>query len=216
MTNKTALVTGGSRGIGKCVVDLLRAHGWDVIAPTRAEFDMDESNSVLDSFKVMRNKLPDAVVFCHGEWYSEELEEMEWSAWIDQYEQRVVNPIKIIQYLLLNEIPKDCVIMVSSTRGFIGGVDTGPYSAACAAQIALMQGYAREYQGVRFNCVAPGLTDTDMGQDVIKTGGAKPGAAMQPPEVVASAIVGLIESDADGEILRVVDSQITKARWVWE
>jgi NAD(P)-dependent dehydrogenase (short-subunit alcohol dehydrogenase family) len=112
------------------------------------------------------------------------------------------------------------VVMVASTRGFIGGIDTGPYSAACAAQIALMLGYAREFKGgpgkARFNCVAPGLTETDMGQIVKATGGAKPGTVGQPPEAVAAAIVGLVTDGAsNGRVVRVVDGVAADAKWVW-
>ena len=105
--------------------------------------------------------------------------------------------------------------MVSSTRGFIGGLHTGPYAAACAAQIALMQGYAREYEGVRFNCLCPGLTDTDRGGQVIATGGAKPDAIAQQPSVVAAEIVRLIESGDNGRVMRVVDGKAWEARWTW-
>jgi NAD(P)-dependent dehydrogenase (short-subunit alcohol dehydrogenase family) len=123
----------------------------------------------------------------------------------------------LIKVMLRDGInPGGSVTMVSSTRGFIGGVATGPYSAACAAQIALMQGYAREYQGVRFNCVAPGWTDTDMGKEVAATGGVKPGAVAQPPGAVANVIVDLVEGEANGAVVRVVDGQATMAKWVWE
>lgn len=215
---KTALVTGGSRGIGKCVVDLLRAKGWEVIAPTRAELDMSSPRESVTDYGGLMNDRPEinAVVFCHGEWYSRPLTEQYATHYYKQYESRVISCMELLHWTLwLLEKSKACVVAVSSTRGFIGGVDTGPYSAACAAQIALMQGYAREYQGVRFNCVAPGLTNTDMGQDVIKTGGAKPGAPMQPPEVVAAEIVRLIESEDNGRVMRVVDSKVTEAKWTW-
>jgi len=100
-----------------------------------------------------------------------------------------------------------CVVMVSSTRGLIGGVNTGPYSCAAAAQIALMQGYAREWPGVRFNVMCPGLTDTRMAAQVRATGGAKPDAIAQPPRAVAQVIVDLLEGDANGKVVRGVDGE---------
>ena len=43
------LITGGSRGIGRAVVERYRAAGCDVIAPPRAELDLLDNNSI-DNF----------------------------------------------------------------------------------------------------------------------------------------------------------------------
>jgi len=208
MTNKTALLTGGSRGIGKATAELLRARGWKVIAPTRAEFDMARPNGIY----LERMQKGNAIIFCHGEWYSEKLQHPQ--HYRDQYEARVVTVRRVLD-VILPRLAGGVVITVASTRGFIGGVETGPYALACAAQIAMMQGYSREYQGVRFNVIAPGLTRTRMGDEVVATGGAKPGAPMQPPGVVAAEIVRLIESEDNGRVMRVVNSEVTEAKWSW-
>jgi NAD(P)-dependent dehydrogenase (short-subunit alcohol dehydrogenase family) len=220
---RLALVTGGSRGVGACVVTQLQAAGWDVLAPGRAELDFDCEESVLDycAWTAARGICRDAIVFCHGEWYSRESQYMQ--HYEEQYRSRVIYPHWIMRSQINNLQLRyqDCaVVMVASTRGFIGGIDTGPYSAACAAQIALMLGYAREFKGgpgkARFNCVAPGLTETDMGQIVKATGGAKPGTVGQPPEAVAAAIVGLVTDGAsNGRVVRVVDGVAADAKWVW-
>lgn len=224
--NRTALLTGGSRGIGKATADMLRERGWSVVAPTRGELDFVDMNSLstylLDWIGGLNVPRFDVVVFCHGEWYSRS----PWQSphvdpakvWFRQYTLRVFAPMFMLQFLLGGDARwrPGCVVMVSSTRGLIGGVDTGPYSAACAAQIALMQGYAREYPGTRFNAVAPGLTDTDMGREVIVTGGAKLDAVAQPPGVVAQVIVSLIEDgESNGRIVRIVDGKATEAKWSW-
>src|SRR5258708_4358750 len=47
LTGKVALVTGGSGGLGKSVVELLRACGAAVIAPTRAELDLVDEDAVV-------------------------------------------------------------------------------------------------------------------------------------------------------------------------
>ncbi len=209
---KTCLLTGGSRGIGAATAKLLRGRGWDVIAPTRKELDFVNPESV-SGFTVYQNL--GAVVFCHGEWYSGDLfKEQRYNDFHHHYFSRVFYPL-VLFVKTIDRITGGSVTMVSSTRGFIGGVETGPYALACAAQIAMMQGYAREYSGVRFNVVCPGLTDTALGAEVIRTGGAKPGAAMQPPGVVAAEIVRLIESSDNGRVMRVVNSEVSEAKWVY-
>ena len=219
--SKLALLTGGSRGIGAATTSLLRERGWQVMTPARQELDFTDQNTIVHlEHNWIKNGIPkfDAVIFCHGEWYSRSPHDRNVVDWYRQYTMRVVWPMEFMEFLLFGdkEFSPGCIVMVSSTRGLIGGVDTGPYAAACAAQIALMQGYAREWPGVRFGVVCPGLTDTDMGKQVIATGGAKPDAIAQPAEAVARAIVGLVESDANGKVLRVVDGAAMEARWVWK
>lgn len=218
--SKFALVTGSSRGIGSVTANLLHDRGWGIHGPCREHLDFSKFESVMGLINTWlnANAVPyfDALIFCHGTWYAQPPINQGVQDWHEQYYQRVTFPWMLIDFLLGGQKPPSSVVMVASTRGFIGGVPTGPYSVACAAQIALMQGYAREWPDCRFNVVCPGLTDTDMGREVIATGGAKPDAVPQPVEAVARAIVGLVDGDATGQVLRVVDGQVTQAKWGWE
>ena len=42
----TVLVTGGSRGIGRAVSEVLNVRGWQVLAPSRQELDLADPSSV--------------------------------------------------------------------------------------------------------------------------------------------------------------------------
>ena len=214
---KNILITGGTRGIGKYTADLLRAGDWNVFAVGRQSVDLTSSLRTAVYLKEFpANVALDAIVFSHGKWFSGD--DPFGSEHFDQYVSRVLMPIEIIRHFAthLRMSSVGAVVFVSSTRGFIGGVDTAPYSLACAAQIALVQGYAREFGNVRFNCVCPGLTDTDLGKEVIRTGGAKATAISQPPESVAQEIVKLIEDKtANSKIIRVVDGLASEAKWSW-
>ena len=205
------LVTGGSRGIGAEAVKLLQGH--QVEAPSRAQLDMSYGGGA--ARYLARNPVPDGVLFCHGTWYSikpEKRGDYPIDHWSVQYDLRVIVPMLMIDRWLIKG-GLQSVVMISSTRGFIGGVDTGPYAAACAAQIALMQGYAREHPECRFNCVCPGWTDTGMGKQVLETGGVKIGARIQSAELVARVAVDLLLGKATGEVIQVAEGRATRAYW---
>ena len=211
---KLALVTGGARGIGAVVVAQLRAAGWDVLAPTRAECDWAEYESVWAWYLAQRaGSAYDSVIFNHGEWHSN-IGAMP----VDyerQYRMRVILPMMVLNGMLQGGAVRS-VVMVASTQAFVGSAQTLPYACACAAQVRAMWGCAQSWPAVRFNTVAPGLTDTDLAQQVIATGDTKPGTVGQPPEAVAAVIVGLATDGAsNGRVVRVVDSVAADAKWVW-
>ena len=208
-----ALIIGGSRGIGAATAELLRRNGWSYSCPNRHDFDVS-ADAALATVRIPVEVDLNALIYCAGEWHSSEFSSPVDSAWLRQYNLSVIG-LHAMLCLTLPQLTRanGCVVAVSSTRGLIGGVKTAAYSCGKAAQIALMQGFAREYQGVRFNTVCPGLTDTEMGKQVRESGGCKPDAKAQKPEAVAAAIVRLIESDANGKVIKVVDGKESEVAW---
>jgi len=91
-----------------------------------------------------------------------------------------------------------CISSVSAQRG--GGILGGPhYSAAKAGVLGLARAMAREFgaQGVRVNCIAPGLIETDINKDKISAARKAeiareiPLARLGGPDDVAGACVFL-------------------------
>ena len=212
---KLALLTGGSGAIGGATVSLLHERGWTVEAPTRTRLNMllGPVMVIRDSIAQIGDEPLGALVFCHGEWFSSDSQGL--TDWKRQYASRVVTPARLID-VLLPQLAGGCVVMVASTQAFGGRYQTGPYGAACAGQVRLMQGLAQGKPATRFNVVAPGLTAGRMAALVRASGDCRPDAMPQDPAAVAAAIVGLVEGDMTGQVLRVVDGQVTRARWVWE
>ena len=208
-----ALVTGGSRGIGAAVCAGLRAAGWDVFLPSRRMCDWSEVLDVGSLADSMRFDL-DAIVFCHGTWFSDDAQSV--SDWERQYRERVTLPGEFLRQVLPDLADNGSVTFVSSTQAFGGRINTGPYAAACAAQVRLVLGIAQSTDRIRANVVCPGLTDTAMAAAVRATGDCRPDAVAQPPEAVAAAVLRLVTGDENGKVLRVVDGLTTEAKWVWE
>jgi len=217
----TALITGGSRGIGKATVDMLRARDWEVAAPTRDQLDLSVYGSTR-YFASAWNMSPlcpriHALILCAGDWFSAPLSKISEADYLKQFRMFLAHESLMCALLPRLSEARGCVVAVASTRALIGGVETAPYSVAKAALVVLMQGFAREYGGgVRFNVVAPGLTDTAMAEQVRASGGCKPDAVAQPASAVAQVIVGLIEDgQSNGRVVRVVDGVASDARWVY-
>lgn len=62
MAKRVALVTGGSRGIGKAVCEKFEAMGYDVVAPTRVELDLSSSVSVERFLELHEKDVYDVIV----------------------------------------------------------------------------------------------------------------------------------------------------------
>ena len=73
-------------------------------------------------------------------------------------------PFRLARDVIVHMQPGSAVVNVTSTYAVIGGRRGGAYSAAKGGLTALTLHMACEYgaQGIRSNCVAPGVTLTDM------------------------------------------------------
>lgn len=59
---RTAFITGGSRGIGKAIVQKFEENGYKVVAPTRQELDLTSSESIASYIEAHKMECFDVVV----------------------------------------------------------------------------------------------------------------------------------------------------------
>jgi 3-oxoacyl-[acyl-carrier protein] reductase len=97
------------------------------------------------------------------------------------------------------------IVNVASLSGLHGVVGQTNYSAAKGAMIAMTRSLAREVarSGIRVNCVAPGLVDTDMIAELDPDAKREmirqiPMRRAVRPDEVASAISFLLSDDSSG------------------
>ena len=186
LTDKVALVTGGSRGIGFAIAKILSDNGATVVITSKnsekikqAEAKISNSfgitcdikkknevQNVLDQTIKKFGKL-DILVNNAGIFPKikllHEIEEEEWNEVLDVNLTGQFRFTKeAIPYL---QKTSGCIINISSDAGLKAyqGFNADAYSASKAALIVLTKCWALEYakNKIRVNCICPGVVDTD-------------------------------------------------------
>ena len=164
MTN-CCLVTGGSRGIGRETVDLLRSSGWEVDAPLRSELDLLNPVSINDYF-ADRNRAPyRGFVHSAGINTPQQFDAADASGVRDIWQVHVEGARQILQLIAPDlRAAGGRVVLVSSLYAGVARMGRSSYSMSKAALEALARGLAVEWasDGVLVNAVRPGYVRTDM------------------------------------------------------
>ena len=192
---RTAVVTGGSGGIGGEVVSQLRSAGWRVVSLSRREgCDVTDEDQVVKAFSGLDSL--NALVHCAAELIKRPFEEMEAGEW-----DRQVNATLRGAFLCAREafrLMRDrggTIVMVSSLSGVFGAEKFPGMSAYVAAKsglAGLTEALAVEGRPhrIRVNAVSPGAVDTAM----LRVAGVE-GPALDPAEV-ARLIVWLASTES--------------------
>lgn len=134
-------------------------------------------------------------------------------------------PARLCRDVIPHLRPGSGVVNVTSTFAHIGGRRGGAYSAAKGGLKSLTEHMACEYgpRGIRSNCVAPGVTMTDMVRHRFEDEGFKrnnvdttPYPRLAEPEDIASVIAYLCSPGAEmvnGQSI-VVDGGWTKTKYL--
>jgi len=183
--SKTALITGGSRGIGAACALALAKDGYRVIinySNSRAEAekiakitdgiavraDVSDSAAVTRMLKDVGRV--DALVCCAGVAHHglfADITDDEWRRVFDINVGGVINCCRAVIPGMVRE-KRGRIVTVSSIWGIAGASCEAVYSASKAAVIGLTKSLAKELapSGILVNCVAPGVIETDMLADL--------------------------------------------------
>ena len=177
----TVVITGGSRGIGAAAVKLFSQKGhrvWflyekeheaakAVAAATGATAiccDVADGAAVKAAFSQIPNV---DILICNAGivhvGLMSQMEESQWDRIFDVNVKGIFHCVNAAMPAFLRT-HKGCVITVSSMWGQVGASCEAAYSATKGAVIALTKALAQELgpSGIRVNCVAPGVIQTDM------------------------------------------------------
>lgn len=162
---KTALITGGSRGIGKAIADLFRERGIQVIAPTRQEMNLSDNKSI-ESFCASIEGPIDIIVNNAGVNTIATLDELSEDKLDDMIQINMKAPIRIVQCLKdkLTSNNISHVVNVSSIWGFVSKEGRCGYASAKTGIIGTTRTMALELgkYNVLVNAIAPGFVNTEL------------------------------------------------------
>jgi len=191
----TAVVTGGSGGIGRAVASELRGRGWEVVSLSRREgCDVSDEAQVQHAFE--RIERLDALINCAAQLIKRPLLELTAGDWDAQLGAGLRGAFLCSReaFRLMRE-EGGSIVMVSSLSG-VAGAEKFPgmaaYVAAKSGLAGLTEALAVEGRphGIRVNAISPGAVDTPM----LKIAGVE-GPRLQPEEV-ARIIVWLASPDS--------------------
>lgn len=202
LSGKVALVTGGSRGIGRAVsvlfgklgarvavnyvaaegaaleaVAAVRAEGSEAIALRADVSRLPEARRLLDEVESGLGPL-DILVVSHGIWKRASIDEMTPEQWEETVRVNLGGAYAVCHEASRRMIPRGSgsIIMIASTSGQRGEAHYSHYSATKGALLSFTKSLAAELapHGIRVNGVAPGWVLTDMTREVLEgPGGAE-------------------------------------------
>ena len=177
----TIVVTGGSRGIGAAAVELFCAKGHRVfflyeknheaaaaIAGKTGAVpiccDVADGQAVKAAFQTIGDV--DVLICNAGIVHYGLMSMMEESQWDRIFDVNVKGIYHCVNAAMPSFLQKQagCILTVSSMWGQVGASCEAAYSATKGAVIALTKALAKELgpSGIRVNCIAPGVIETDM------------------------------------------------------
>ena len=182
---KTVLITGGSRGIGRAMVELFSANGYAVaftynnsedaaltLAKTcgavAIKADSSVEADVINAVNVARGKLGDIECLINNAGISSfslftDLTLEEWNRCLDVNLTGAFLYSKAVAPLMISA-KRGRIINITSMWGIVGSSCEVHYSTAKAALIGMTKALAKELgpSGITVNAIAPGVVDTDM------------------------------------------------------
>ena len=190
LTDKTAVVTGGSRGIGRAIAVALAAEGAKVAViyagnaaaaeetlslikeqggeAVAMQCDVADDAAVSDMINAVKEQFGSVDILVNNAGITRDgllmrMKEGDWQAVLATNLTGVFHCTKAVTKLMMKQ-RSGAIINITSVVGQTGNAGQANYAAAKAGMIGFTKSVAKELasRGIRVNAVAPGCIDTDM------------------------------------------------------
>lgn len=196
LKGKTAVVTGGSRGIGEAISLRLASLGANIaiiyagneeaankvcskcieeykVEAKTYKLDVSDFNAVKETVALIKKDFGTVHILVNNAGITKDnliamMKEEDFDAVMDTNLKGAFNMIRHLSGLFIRN-REGCIINISSVSALLGNAGQCNYSASKAGLIALTKSVARELssKGVRCNAIAPGFIATAMTEDQV-------------------------------------------------
>ncbi|CAL2085255.1 SDR family oxidoreductase [Tenacibaculum sp. 190524A05c] len=171
---KTILVIGGSKGIGNAIINQLK-DSFRIINFSRSEVE-SHPNITHYSIDVNTDELPEldqeinGLVYCPGSINLKPINRLSLDDFRNDFEINVIGAVKVIQSYIKQLRNSNASVVLFSTVATKLGM---PFHASVAASKSAVEGLTKSLAGefatkVRFNCIAPTVTDTSLAEKLLR------------------------------------------------
>lgn len=197
LQNKTALITGCNRGIGRAILETFAENGANIFAHSRKKsdefenqcrelseknsiditpiyFDITDNEAIKNCFVTIKKESGtlDILVNNAGIMKDALIGMIDQKLMSELFQVNVFSVINMIQYAskLMSRQKSGSIINMASIVGITGSYGHAVYSATKGAVISLTKTASKELcsKGIRVNAIAPGMIDTDMFRSIGK------------------------------------------------
>lgn len=193
LSGKVALITGGSRGIGKAIAKEFSENGASIVISGKDKTRLDQIAKEIGSFAIQADIRKESEVLALIEKTVEKfgrldilvnnagifpkiklLHEITDSEWRDVLDVNLNGPFYATKYAIpYMQKNGGVIINIASSAGLKAyeNFNADAYSASKAALVLLTKCWALEYakSRIRVNCICPGVVETDMTSEFLST-----------------------------------------------
>lgn len=199
---RTALVTGGSRGIGQAIAEQLQKEGYIVYTPTRSEMDLTRPETIRAYCKQMQNTVFDIVINNAGINDIHDIDQVTDDELERMMQTNLISPISLLRELVpgMKKQGYGRIVNIGSVWGIVSKRGRTVYSATKHGIHGITKTLSVELAeyNILVNTVCPGFTLTELTrknnteEQIAQISEEIPMKRMAQPEEIASMVCYLV------------------------